>query len=207
MPIVVCPYCTNGEPFCAPSEQLLERHIRCAHSQDPGFRIECKNTSCSRVFTNYRTYKNHLLTHKDENDLEPMGSNSRGPEDSGEPMDNTLLNNYEDEMEPPLVFDDYCAKWILKTSETRQLTRTATVGIVGDVSELLLEVVAQIKTQVGTCLRENGLEPNTIAGLDNIFSSHNHTVTPFNNLSTFHHQLSYYKRQFHFIVSYCLTTL
>ena len=132
MSVVVSPHCTDGEAFCAPSEQLLERHISFAHSQDPGFSIECKNASCYRVFTNYRTYKNHLVTHKNAVDVEPMESNPGSPEDSGELTENTSLNNYQDDMEPPFVFDDYCAKWILKTSETRQLTRTATVGIVGD---------------------------------------------------------------------------
>ena len=51
MSVIVCPYCTDGEAFCAPSDQLLEQHIRFAHLQDPGFSIECKNASCSCVFT------------------------------------------------------------------------------------------------------------------------------------------------------------
>ena len=99
------------------------------------------------------------------------------------------------------AFDNYCAKWILRTSETRKLTRSTTVGIVSDVSELLSDVVTGIKTQVETCFRDNGLEPSGITGLDSIFSSQNHKVVPFSNLATFHHQLSYYKHRFDFIVS------
>ena len=91
MSVIVCPYCTDGEAFCALSDQLLEQHIRFAHLQDPGFSIECKNASCSCVFTNYQTYKNHLLPHKNAVDVEPMESNPGGQEESGELTENTSL--------------------------------------------------------------------------------------------------------------------
>ncbi len=203
MPVFGCPYCLCLDAFCAPSEQLLERHIRLTHSQDPGFRIECKQTSCSRVFTNFRTYKNHLLTHRHQEDEsneesnDPMETNTGGS-GGGQDSHFALVNGCDDDSS---AFDNYCAKWILRTSETRKLTRATTVGIVSDVSELLLDVVTGIKTQVETCLRDNGLEPSAITGLDSIFSSQNHKVVPFSNLATFHHQLSYYKNHFYFIVS------
>ena len=59
MAVYRCEYCDNDnyEPFIAPSSKLN------VHSQDPGFSIECKHPSCSRVFVNYRTYQNHLLKH------------------------------------------------------------------------------------------------------------------------------------------------
>ena len=59
MEIYRCQYCS--ERFSAPSEQLLDRHIKLVHSQDPSFIIQCKHEPCSRTFTNYRTY---LLKHK-----------------------------------------------------------------------------------------------------------------------------------------------
>ena len=81
MPVFCCLYCICSDAFCAPSEQLLERHIRLTHSQDPDFRIECKHTSCSRVFTNFRTNNNHLLTRrKDESNEE---SNDPTESDTG----------------------------------------------------------------------------------------------------------------------------
>ena len=43
---------------------------------------------------------------------------------------------------------DYCARWILKTSETRCLTRTAMVGIVHDVLILLRRLCRQSESKL-----------------------------------------------------------
>lgn len=56
-----CSSC-SGE-FLAPSEALLLRHIRIAHSSDPDFSIQCSFGGCLRTFRNFRTYQNHLLKH------------------------------------------------------------------------------------------------------------------------------------------------
>lgn len=69
MALYTCNYClSTGESYSSISRKLLDRHIKICHSKDPGFRIECPYRHCSRVFANYRTYQNHLLTHKDDSD-------------------------------------------------------------------------------------------------------------------------------------------
>ena len=124
-----CPYCSStNESFYAPSQKLLKRHIKFVHSQEPGFQIECKEPLCLRKFSNWRTYQNHLLVHKGDDLVNSFHSE--------EPMN--VDNNNTSHVEPILslqddldddddisspCFMDYCAKWILKTSECRRLTR------------------------------------------------------------------------------------
>ena len=194
MAVYRCEYCDNDnyEPFIAPSSKLLERHIKNVHSQDPGFSIECKHPSCSRVFVNYRTYQNHLLKH-----------NSSSTESSEVALVNTPqieVNEEEMEILPPATdsyqnpptcsLTDYCAKWILKTCETRKLTRNATLGIVHDVSDLVKEVTLCIEDQVKFCLQENGINVDTVSGLTEIFSESNAVVSPFAELMSFHQQVT-----------------
>ena len=76
-------------------------------------------------------------------------------------------------------FTDYCAKWILKFSETSKLTRTATVGIVEDVADLIKEVSSCLADQVKNCLTENGLDFNAIVGLSDVFSPSNEATVSF----------------------------
>lgn len=205
MALYRCEYCDydNCDPFIAPSSKLLERHIKNVHSQDPGFSIECKHPSCSRVFVNYRTYQNHLLKH------------NRSPT---EPVELAVTNtpqievNEEMEISPPVTgsyqhlpsFTDYCAKWILKTSETRKLTRNATLGIVHDVSDIVKEVSLCIEDQVKCCLQENGINFDNVSGLSEIFTESNVVISPFAELMSFHQQLAYFKKHFSFIVSLIL---
>ncbi len=74
------------------------------HSLDPSFNIQC---SC----------RSHLLTHnRDE-------SSFLISEESNHHIDWWLQSSL------PHPRKSYCAKWILKTSETRSLTRRATLGI------------------------------------------------------------------------------
>ena len=101
-------------------------------------------------------------------------------------------------------FTDYCAKWILKTSETSKLTRTATVGIVEDVADLIKEVSLCLADQVKSCLTENGLDFNAIVGLSDVFSPSNEATVSFSSIMTFHQQLTYYKQKYNFIVSCCM---
>ena len=58
-----CPYC-NEEEFSAPNEILLMGHIRGVHSLYPNFSLQCSKDGCERTFRNFRTYQNHLLSHK-----------------------------------------------------------------------------------------------------------------------------------------------
>lgn len=204
-----CQYCVN-EPFVAPSEQLLMRHVRLIHSCEPGFRISCKR--CHRMFKNFRTYQNHLLTHKaDSHNDTDMAIVEETEEETGHEERETSLTLINESTVGPsieaettsnaLELTKYCAQWILKISETRHLTRVATVGIVEDASSLIREITLRLQTQVLNFLQMNQITIENDEAFSQIFSNENPTITPFSNLITFNQQLSYYRRHFNLIVS------
>ena len=84
----------------------------------------------------------------------------------------------------------YCAKWILKTSETRKLTRTALVGIVEDTADLIKEVLSSAKSQILHSLRDNELNTSCIM---KVFSDDNESLKSFDTLLTFQQQVKYYR--------------
>ena len=131
----VCSYCVE-DVFSAPSEILLLNHIRLVHSCDPNFTIQC---SCSRTFTNFRTFQNHrrTCTSQIESSPEPAITNEDSDTAScfSEVQEGVTPNSTPSFSAAHL--QSYSAKWILKTSETRSLTRTATLGIVQDVTDLV----------------------------------------------------------------------
>jgi hypothetical protein len=194
---IVCPYCINDE-FTAPSEALLSSHIRLVHSLDPGFSIQCILNGCSRTFKNFRTYQNHRsTTHATRSASLPEPDEIENGHDY-EPMD----ENYE--MEPDSVTEatdmtSFAAKWILRTSETRSLTRSATLGIVEDVSNIIDTIVCSLKSQTCRTLELRGIDQETISDLGEIFSGP--ITKPFEGLSTFRQQLNYYRDNFNLIVS------
>lgn len=202
----ICPYCT--EDFIAPSEVLLLTHIRLVHSLDPNFSIQCNKDGCSRTFTNFRTYQNHCLKHDPnllsnvrgdgcELDSEPMASSNSGHDVTTAAVHAPSLASSQ--LPTTAEMQTFAAKWILKTSETRSLTRTATLGIVEDVSDLVDFVAHNLKQQTQSALAAKGVDKSTISTLDEVFSS---CVTkPFEGLTSFHQQLQYYRSHFNFIVS------
>ena len=171
---VKCLYCDD---FYAPSQKLLEKHIKYVHSQEAGFTIECSYDNCFRLFTNFRTYQNHLLTHKNasqhQNDVHVHVDLQAGSSNDSVFMETSQGAALNDDVihgdDCPPNFSDYCAKWILKTSEMRKLTRTATVGIVQDVSELVKEIAGHLQHQVQNCLQAAGVQYSSITGLCDVF--------------------------------------
>ena len=192
-----CPYCPE---YVTPTEVLLLTHIRIAHSSDPGFTIRCFKQGCERTFRNFRTYQNHLLSHRaglederEDDEEEEIETNTSG-----------LVENIEsrnDYVSLPSSKDIklYCAKWLLKTSETRSLTRAASIGIVEDVSALIEHVTNGIKSEIKSILTSNQIDNSVISKTEELFT--NSALTPFEGLSTFYQQLQYYQENFNLIVS------
>jgi hypothetical protein len=86
------------------------------------------------------------------------------------------------------------ATWILKTSECRCLTRSATIGIIEDVSYLIDEILTCVKDRLIRILQNNLIDTSIIEpAFDQQYSS------PFSQLQTFHQQLQYYKANFKLI--------
>ena len=140
-----CSYCFD---FVAPTMKRLLRHVKLVHSQEPGFKIQCSYPHCSKSFSNYRTYQNHLIRHCRQKSREQTGlreySNEDNSNEEGHIEEHGNPNEEVQSLEAPAstenIADDvrnFCAKWILKTSELRKLTRNASLGIVEDVSDLI----------------------------------------------------------------------
>ena len=133
-----CPYCPKD--YLAPSETLLLTHIRITHSNEPNFSIQCSTNGCARTFTNFRTYQNHRLTHRNQvscplltdDEVEDEGrGNYMYAVDADSPQVLTAISPTTTDMQ------SFAAKWILKTRETRGLTRTAMQGVIQDVGDLV----------------------------------------------------------------------
>ena len=199
----MCPYCP--EEYITPTEVLLQSHIRIVHSSDSGFTIRCSEQGCERTFRNFRTYQNHLLSHRRD-----LNSTANSSESS--PID-APLRAHESHASLMACRDDYTsflprrediklysAKWLLKTSETRYLTRTASVGIVEDVSSLIEHLMNGLKSKLGEILTTNHIDRSVIVETEELLKSS--ALTPFEGLSTFYQQMEYYKQNFNLIVSY-----
>jgi len=145
-----CSYCVDNA-FSAPTEVLILNHIKRVHSLDPGFSIQCSFAGCSRTFSNFRTYQNHRLIHREQvqvivaDDLGADGNSIPGydaliraehsPSDcsTGDYSQNHdgvvgelgLEVNATSNSSTNVDMQTYAAKWILKTSEARSLTRAA----------------------------------------------------------------------------------
>ena len=193
-----CSYCANEE-FVAPSKTLLLNHIRLVHSHDPGFNIQCSHPGCSRTFTNFRTYQNHILTHRD---LLPQG-NEENETCSIEPQSPVASSS------SPLVEisrDDvksFAAKWILKTRETRNLTRSAMQGIIEDTSSLMNFACSTLETKIRAKLSASNVDSEIISSLSEIFRGP--IMKPFDGIASFYQQLQYCRQHFNLVVSYVST--
>ena len=195
MPSFLCPYCP--EEYSAPSEELLLSHIRIVHATDPNFSIQCSLNGCERTFTNFRTYQNHRLTHRSE----ALNVPSTETEDTGESGGLTSMDASPLPLVSPTTTDmqSFAAKWILKTRETRSLTRTAMQGVIEDVSDLVGFVTQTLGSQTRAVLQSHGIEPESISGLDDVFTGP--ATKPFDGLTSFHQQLQYCRSTFNLIVS------
>lgn len=184
--IFPCPYCTEND-YTAPTKVLLLDHIRLVHSVDPGFSIRCDVDGCCRSFKNFRTYQNHQLTHLThqpevpENDADASGAGDVDNSLVGrpEPLNDHMNESAQPEAQPDIK--EFAAKWILKISETKCLTRAATLSIISDVSDLLECVLSSLKCKIHNANATGSL---TASKIDNIFSSQ--LSKPFEGLDSFH---------------------
>lgn len=196
-----CHYCV--EDFSAPSEYLLLNHIRLVHSSEPGFSIQCTVNGCSRTFKNFRTYQNHKARKHNypENPPPPIDQVDLGSsvddEDVGfQQAAADALNNSEfskDDMQ------SYAVRWMLKTRETRSLSRATTDGIIEDVQELVDLITESLKSRLHQVLVSKNVDEDTISTtIDNVFDSP--VTRPFDGVMSFHQQLQYCRKNFDFVV-------
>ena len=193
----ICSYCVDGD-YCAPSEVLLLKHIRIVHSRDPNFSIECSSEGCSRTFSNFRTFQNHRrtcytapLSEHVVDDIEQLHTASSSASVSAGSSRIPSFTAAEMKL--------HSAKWLLKTSETRSLTRTASIGIVHDVADLIEFIMQLLKERACDVLKSKGVNDATINEVESLFTGY--LIRPFEGLASFHQQLQFFRERLGFIVS------
>ena len=133
----------------------------------------------SLVVTKHNELNNGSIRNDSDETSEILSfSGNNGGEISDNERDEDLDNSEETDS---MALTNLAAKWILQTSEARELSRSSMMGIVGDVSEFLETVLLICQSRVDNVLRMNSINPTDTIGLDTAFS-----VNPFDGLETFH---------------------
>lgn len=193
----VCPYCPDD--YEAPSAELLWTHIRTVHANDPDFSIQCSLNGCERTFTNWRTFCNHRRRqHRYADNV--FTTTDDGEEYSGtSPDPNSLAVS---QLRPSVSVNDmqsFAAKWILRTRETKMLTRSAMEGVLEDLHDLVGFIMKHLKIEAVETLTKHGVSESAISSIEAVFTGP--LTDPFKGLLTYHQQLSYYRNVFNFVVS------
>ena len=192
MEVFTCTYCPSTDAFSA---LRMERHIRLVHSHEPNFIIHCSVGYCARSFSNYRTYQNHLSSaHRGQSQVVSYEDFNREcmsylqPDDVDFDDDGIHRDGgNEDDKDNETDLQSTAAKWILKTNETRELSRSTMLGIIDDISDLFEVVLSTCRKRTINVLKKNDLIPEDIVDLDTIFD-----VDIFSCLKRFHNLKQYY---------------
>ena len=90
------------------------------------------------------------------------------------------------------------ALFLLKLKEHRRITQTAIDDVVEGCQSLFQQTIQTVQAGVRSCLAENGVDPDNVAGLSETFSK---LVDPFNGLDNKYKQEKYYKENLGLVVS------
>ena len=89
----------------------------------------------------------------------------------------------------------------LKVRETNRLAQSTTENIIKDVDSLYEVALSGIHDAVSTALRNSGVDPQEICGLDDIFNPLGPYGKLFPGLDTHYLQMKYLRQNFKFVVS------
>ena len=106
------------------------------------------------------------------------------------------------ELDPCFTLKDHIAKWILKTGESRYLTRTAMMGILEDVSDIVQLIISHLHSEVCAFMCSTDTAPDNLHLINEIFQKESYTL-PFNGLDSYYLQLEYFKKHFAFVTTNC----
>ena len=81
------------------------------------------------------------------------------------------------------------------------MTQSAVNEILSDVTELTTNIVSHLRQELRDALRPLAFSSSDIPNFDSIFSEDSLYANPFRNLHTQHLQMSYYRKNFNFVVS------
>ncbi len=168
----------------APNLKAIIRHMATSHAYDPNFFICCGIEGCSRTYSNFYSFKKQVyrkhrcclsmlgpfvasssLNTTEEDTLE-------SGEDPVEMLDEEQLEISDAEESNELSKFQYLkqmAIFLLKTKEVRKVSQVALEGLIADFTSMLQLTISQIKCEVSTVLKDNGVSLSTFEGLESIF--------------------------------------
>lgn len=127
------------------------------------------------------------------------GSQDEDGDNALEEDDTSVLADVEVHEQTAPDMQSYTARWILKTRESRSLTRSATQGILEGVQDLVSFVAWCLESQTYAVLQSNGIDCTAVDGLGDVFTGP--ITTPFQGLTSFYQQLQFFCKNFNLIVS------
>lgn len=196
-----CSICHN---FAAPYLKSIVRHIGSVHSFDPSFRILCGIHNCTRVYTNFSSFRSHLYRkHKKELqrgirsnrrrethfiDANPDVNVEDGP--SSENDQNMFITQCEFDEED---FRRCLALFLLKAREVHKVSQKAINGLIVDVTMLFQQYTNKLRKDF---INENNYSENLISIFNSLESA-----DPFMGLHTEFLQQKYFKQKLGLVVS------
>ena len=151
--------------FAAPTFKAVVRHIGAVHSLDPNFCITCGVESCTRIYTNFSSFRSHLYR-KHRKYLEPMHRVTSDPQDEG--MESHDSNNFptgSDGESSAQCYSDIekaCALFVLKAKEVHKVSQTALNELLVDVTMLMQTHAHKLKLDIQ---RHLGDMPHSVEGI------------------------------------------
>ena len=166
---------------------------------------------CQRLFSNFRTYRNHLYSiHTDSDALdlpEPaplpitslvsVGGGDDGGDGSKEDTTSTTAQSHSSSD----LLQEAAARFILRTIESHRLTQTSMICIIEDVTSFNQIMLGELHYATSEALSAAGVEPQIICSLATLFRDDGQFGHPFGGLETTYHQIKYFRKHFNFIVS------
>ena len=199
---------------------MAMQHISRVHSHCSGFSITCGINGCLRTYTNYTSWSRHVRqVHKIHAQQETVSTTTTDPDtDTMDTSDTTDMDMmYTETMEcddaPPSrsrQLDETEKKkeracWILKLRDGNKLTQSCTEKILGNVSELCMQIISDIKEAVAQELRDNNISNMCTRKILTILDNPQYSE-PFKGLETKHLQMAVFRQHLGYVVSLNLPT-
>ena len=197
-----CPLCCEYN-FRALSEFL--RHVRLSHADKPNFHLQCNLQRCSRTYTSFESYRNHIYNYHDTSiivadhdclvNLEETSASTLL--DSTSTSDDRNASE-EDSAETGIVdMQKASAVWILKTRELHQLPLSVMDAVMVDIQSLYDISLQNTYHHVTSVLRDAKVDTFTIEQVSKEFTTRKKI---FSGLETQSQQMKYFTENFNMVV-------
>ena len=198
-----CPLCSEHS-FRSFSEFL--RHVRLFHADRPNFSLQCNLQGCSRTYTKFESYRNHIYTYHDVSaieaeDVENIEDSDSNPLEVPSTTDDAASREPSEEpsIEDGIVdIQKASAVWILKTRELHRLPLSVMDAVMVDVQSLYDALSQNSLHRVTSMLRKTGVDVSTIEQVSKEFTV-NRKI--FSGLETQSQQMKYFSENFNMVVN------